>query len=118
MVDDNVDTAMALAKLLRLLGHEVVVAHDGKAAIDAARAHRPEVVLLDIGLPGMDGYEVATKLREEKCCKDATIVAVSGYGQENDRRRSQDAGFDHHLVKPVHQDALLSALEKLGHTQA
>ena len=108
VVDDNVDTATGLSRLLKLLGHDVQVAHDGKAAIEAARAHRPEIVLLDIGLPGMDGYQVASKLREEECCKDAIIIAVSGYGQEEDRRRSQEAGFDHHLVKPVDYDALMT----------
>jgi CheY-like chemotaxis protein len=110
VVDDNVDTAKSLARLLRLLSHEVAIAHDGKAAIEAARALRPDVVLLDIGLPGMNGYEVAAQLRQEECCKDAVIVAVSGYGQEEDRRRSQHAGFDHHLVKPIEYDALMALL--------
>ncbi len=108
VVDDNVDTATALSKLLKLLGHDVMMAHDGKAAIEAARAHRPEIVLLDIGLPGMNGYEIASKLREEECCKGATIVAVSGYGREDDLQRSKRAGFDHHLVKPVDYDSLMN----------
>ena len=84
------------------------MAYDGPTAIEVARAHRPEVVLLDIGLPGMDGYEVVERLRTEECCKDALIIAVSGYGQEEDRRRSREAGFDHHLVKPVDYDALMT----------
>jgi PAS domain S-box-containing protein len=109
VVDDNVDTVRGLAKLLKLLGHDVCVAHDGPAAIEAARSHRPEVVILDIGLPGMDGYEVAGRLRREECCRDAVIIAVSGYGQEGDRRRSEEAGFDHHLVKPVDY-SILTAL--------
>jgi PAS domain S-box-containing protein len=112
VVDDNVDTARALGKLLKLLGHDVKVVHDGEAAIDAARTHRPEIVLLDIGLPGMDGYDVAATLRREECCRGATLVAVSGYGQEADVRRSQHAGFDHHLVKPVDYDSLMLLLAK------
>ena len=108
VVDDNVDTAMGLSKLLRLLGHDVRVAHDGPTGIELARSHRPEVILLDIGLPGMDGYQVAGLLRREESCKDALIVAASGYGQEDDLRRSKEAGFDHHLVKPVDFDALMA----------
>ena len=95
------DTARGLARLLNLLGNDVRLAHDGPSAIAIAQAFRPEFVLLDIGLPGMDGYQVASMLREEDCCKDAVIIAVSGYGQEEDRRRSHAAGFDHHLVKPI-----------------
>lgn len=110
VVDDNADTASGMGKLLQLLGHEVQIAHDGETAIRLARAHRPEVVLLDIGLPQMDGYEVVKQLRQEPCCESSLIIAVSGYGQEEDRRKSQAAGFDHHLVKPVDFDALLSLL--------
>jgi PAS domain S-box-containing protein len=108
VVDDNIDNATGLSRLLKLLGHDVQVAHDGKDAIEMARAHRPEVVLLDIGLPGMDGYEVARALRAEECCKDSVIIAVSGYGQPEDIRRTKEAGFDHHMVKPVDYDALMS----------
>ena len=108
VVDDNIDTATALSKLLRLLGHDVKVAHDGLAALEIAKTHRPEIVLLDIGLPGMDGYQVAANLRKEECCKHATIIAVSGYGQEEDRRRALHAGFDHHLIKPVDYDSLMT----------
>ena len=103
-----------MARLLKLLGHEVATAHSGPEAIEAAREYRPEFVLLDIGLPGMDGYEVAARLRQEECCKDAVIVAVSGYGQDEDRRRSKEAGFDHHLIKPLDHDALLSLLAADG----
>jgi CheY-like chemotaxis protein len=109
-VDDNRDAATSLAKLLKLLGHDVRVAHDGPTAVELARAERTEVVILDIGLPGMDGYEVARRLRQEECCREALIIAASGYGQEEDRRRSREAGFDHHLVKPVDFDALLALL--------
>ena len=108
VVDDNIDNARGLSRLLKLLGHDVQVAHDGQAAVEVARAHRPEIVLLDIGLPGMDGYEVARRLRTEECCQDALIIAVSGYGQPEDLRRSKEAGFDHHLVKPVDYDALMT----------
>ena len=110
VVDDNIDTANGMAKLLELFGHRVSVAHTGPESIEAARVLSPEVILLDIGLPGMNGYEVAAKLRCEDCCRDAVIIAVSGYGQEEDRRRSREAGFDHHLVKPVDADVLVSII--------
>jgi CheY-like chemotaxis protein len=110
VVDDNVDTARGMARLLALLGHEVTTAHDGPEAIEVARAQRPGVVLLDIGLPGMDGYAVAAKLRQDGCCRAAVFIAISGYGQDEDRRRSKEAGFDHHLVKPVDHNALLTLL--------
>ena len=77
-----------------------------------ARGHRPEVVLLDIGLPGMDGYEVLKRLRAEGCCEGALIIAVSGYGQPEDLRRSREAGFDRHLVKPVDYDALMELFDR------
>ena len=99
-----------MVRLLKLIGHETAGAHDGKEALLVARKFRPEFILLDIGLPGMDGYEVAAKMRQEEWCKDAVIVAVSGYGQDEDRRRSTEAGFDHHLIKPLDHDALLSLI--------
>jgi PAS domain S-box-containing protein len=110
VVDDSEDTARGLARLLKLIGHEVAVSHNGMDGIEAARSLRPEFVLLDIGLPGMDGYEIAARLRQEEGCKNTVIIAISGYGQEEDRRRSKEAGFDHHLIKPLDQDALLSIL--------
>ena len=113
VVDDNVDTVNGLAQLLELLGNDIQVAHDGKKAIETARTFRPEFVLLDIGLPGMDGYEVASLLRKDDSCKHTVIIAVSGYGQEEDRRRSREAGFDHHLVKPVDFDTLTTLLGRL-----
>ena len=106
IVDDNDDTARSLSRLLTLLGNEIHTAHDGPSAIADALIFRPEFILLDIGLPGMDGYQVARRLRQEGL-SEAVIIAVSGYGQEEDRRRSSDAGFDHHLVKPVDYDALV-----------
>ncbi|HJQ83078.1 MAG TPA: ATP-binding protein [Candidatus Binatia bacterium] len=109
VVDDNQDSAESLAMLLELAGHTVATAHDGLAALDRVRASRPDVVLLDIGLPGIDGYEVARRVRLLPEGDGIVLVAVSGYGQEDDRRRAVEAGFDHHLVKPVD----LHALERL-----
>ncbi len=114
VVDDNADTRRGMVRLLKLIGHEVATAHDGHEAIKVARKFGPEFILLDIGLPGMDGYEVASRLRREEWCKDAVIVAVSGYGQDEDRRRSKEAGFDFHLIKPLDHDALLSLLSAGG----
>jgi signal transduction histidine kinase len=110
IVDDNVDTAHGLARLLRLLGHETRTVHDGPAAITEAIAFRPEFILLDIGLPGMDGYEVARRLRDDEEFRHAVIIAISGYAQEEDRLRSHEAGFNHHLAKPVDYDALIALI--------
>jgi signal transduction histidine kinase/integral membrane sensor domain MASE1 len=111
VVDDNPDSAESLALLLQIEGHDVWTAHDGLSALAAAREHRPEVVLLDIGLPaGMDGYEVAQRMRPEAGLEDMLIVAVTGYGQAEDKRRAADAGFDGHLVKPVDIDKLWQLL--------
>ncbi|HEY1379601.1 MAG TPA: response regulator [Gemmataceae bacterium] len=110
VVDDNVDGAESLARLLRLGGHEVRLAHDGPAALTTAGEFRPEAVVLDIGLPGMDGFQVARRLRDAADTKGAVIVAVTGYGREEDRVRSREAGFDHHLVKPVDVDTLCDLL--------
>jgi PAS domain S-box-containing protein len=112
VVDDNVDTAQGLAMTLRLLGYEASTALDGKEALEVARALRPEVILLDIGLPGMDGYEIATRLRNEELCQAAKIIAITGYGQEEDRHRSVEAGFDDYLVKPIDHQSLLNILSK------
>jgi two-component system CheB/CheR fusion protein len=106
VVDDNIDAAETLAVLLRMAGHEVRTAHDGPAALDAARTYQPEVVLLDIGMPAMDGYEVARRVRQVPGMEKVLLVALTGYGQEDDRRRSRDAGIDHHLVKPADMEAL------------
>src|SRR5262249_37784704 len=113
VVDDNTDAADSLAMLLRLTGHEVRIVHDGPAALESAATFRPDVVLLDIGLPGMDGYAVARHLREESCTREVLLIAVSGYGQEEDQLRSRQAGFDHHLVKPVEFTALQQLLPSL-----
>jgi CheY-like chemotaxis protein len=98
-----------LSRLLKLLGHDIRTAYDGPSAIAEALAFRPEYILLDIDLPGMDGYEVAKRLRSEGLRTTVTI-AITGYGQEEDRRRSREAGFDHHLVKPLDFDALVSLI--------
>lgn len=109
VVDDNEDASESLALLLRARGHQVATAHDGPDALAHARAEPPEVVLLDIGLPGEDGYEVATALRD-LLGQDVCIVAVTGYGTPEARRRVHDAGFDGHLVKPVSVQLLEEAM--------
>ena len=102
VVDDNEDAAKSLARLLtRLHGHDVRIAHEGPTALEAAEDYRPELILLDIGLPGMDGNEVARSIRRLPWGNDVVLIALTGWGQEEDRRRSSEAGFDHHLVKPV-----------------
>jgi PAS domain S-box-containing protein len=107
VIDDNEDIAVSLCRLLsRIYGHEVRIAHDGPSALELADTFHPEIVLLDIGLPEMDGCEVARRLRERPEFADTLLVALTGWGQEADRKRSQDAGIDHHLVKPVDPDAL------------
>jgi CheY-like chemotaxis protein len=106
VVDDSRDGAESLALLLRLKGHDVRVAHDGLAALEAARANRPDLAILDIGMPGMDGYELAQRLREEPGLAKLVLVALTGWGQAEDRRRSQEAGFNHHLTKPADPAAL------------
>ena len=112
VVDDNADARDAMKFLLEEEGHEVRTAGDGPAALEEARIRPPEVVLLDIGLPGMDGYEVARALRALPGCELASIVAVSGYGQAEDRAQSRAAGFDEHFVKPVAPDRLLEIVRR------
>ena len=110
VVDDNVDSARATAKILARNGYDVQVAYDGPSAVDTAILHQPAYVFLDIGLPGMNGYEVATRLRQEPGLEHVMLVAVSGYGEDGDRRRSREAGFDQHLVKPVDPLVLLTLM--------
>jgi CheY-like chemotaxis protein len=114
VVDDNQDAADSMAGLLELGGHRVAVVYDGPAAVQAACAHAFDLVLLDIGLPGIDGYEVARRIRRH--CAETTrrtrIVALTGWGQSEDRRRSRESGFDDHLVKPIDPQALLDLLAR------
>jgi PAS domain S-box-containing protein len=117
LVEDNVDAADALAMLLEILGHEVQVVHDGVAALDAVQARTPDVMLVDIGLPGIDGFEVARRVRAIPSCQHVTLVALTGYGRSEDKERTRAAGFDHHLTKPVEIDALqglVATLAKAG----
>jgi len=106
VVDDNPDSAMSLAMILSMMGHETRTAHDGEAAVSTAEAFRPRVVLLDIGLPKLNGYEVAQRIRQEKWGESMFLVAVTGWGQDEDRQRSEDVGMDLHMVKPVEPAAL------------
>jgi signal transduction histidine kinase len=114
VVDDNTDAADSLGMLLRVLGAEVYTAYDGPAALEALKAHRPSVMLLDVGLPGMDGFEVARRARQQPEGRELTVIALTGWGQDEDRRRSLEAGIDHHLVKPVDFSALEQLLSSLS----
>ena len=111
VVDDNQDAAETLAFLMRLEGHTVEVAFDGPTALSEAKKLRPQVVLLDVGMPGMDGYEVVRELRAREPTKSAVIVALTGYGQPEDRARAKDAGFDDHLTKPIDSSLLTKILK-------
>jgi signal transduction histidine kinase/DNA-binding response OmpR family regulator len=112
IVDDHPDVTRSLARLLRLSGHDVTTALDGPSALEEIASYRPEIVLLDIGLPGMDGYEVAQSIRKQPGMDSTVLIALTGYGQDEDRRRSREAGFDHHLVKPVDPNALLAMVSR------
>lgn len=113
VVDDNVDSAQSLAMLLRLTGNEVRTVHDGPSALEAAAAFVPDVVLLDIGLPGMNGLDAARRMREMPRLRDTVLIAQTGWGQQEDRRRTEEAGFNAHLVKPVDFAALQVVLASL-----
>jgi len=113
VVDDNVDAADTLGMLLEAGGHLVDVEHDSHRALERARQRRPDVALLDIGLPEMDGNELARRLRADPQTRAIALVAVTGYGQEQDRRAAFEAGFDHHLVKPVDMDELTRLLAQI-----
>jgi CheY-like chemotaxis protein len=106
IVEDDVDAAEALATLLQLFGHIADVAHDGSAALAALDRVRPDVMLVDIGLPDIDGFEVARRARLLPAGEKTLLVALSGYGQDSDKQRAREAGFDHHLTKPIEIDAL------------
>lgn len=112
VVDDNADAATSLAMLLRIMGNDAHVVHDGPEAVDLAGTLQPDVVLLDIGLPRMNGYDVCRRIRAANAAKRPTIIALTGWGQEADRRLSAEAGFDHHVVKPVDIDVLVKLLAR------
>ena len=112
IADDNKDAADTLGLLLEIDGHEVRVAHGGHAAVAIAQAFRPDVALLDIGMPELSGYEVAAALRQEPWGRAIQLIALTGWGQESDRRQSQAAGFDRHLTKPIDMEALCNVLSR------
>src|SRR5579871_1778396 len=112
LAEDGADSAESMALLLRMYGHEVKVAGDGLTALETARVYHPDVLLLDIGLPRMDGYEVAKRLRECHCKKRPFIIAVTGFGMEADLRHSAESGIDLHLVKPVDPEQLQALLRR------
>lgn len=114
LVDDNQDAADTLGMLLRMLGNEVHTAHDGLEAVGAAAAFKPDIVLLDIGLPKLNGYDAARRIREQHAGANMVLIALTGWGQEDDRRRSKEAGFDHHLTKPIDFNALQVLLAELS----
>jgi PAS domain S-box-containing protein len=114
VVDDSEDTAETMGTLLEMSGHTIQIAHSGPGALEAAATFRPDVVLLDIGLPGLDGYQVAQRLREDPGMAGVTLIAASGYGQEEDRRRSMEVGIDRHLVKPIDLRELQELLAAVG----
>ena len=106
VVDDNADSALSLAMMLSMMGHDTRTAHDGEEAVTTAEAFRPQVVLLDLGLPKLNGYEVAQRIRQQEWGTSMFLVAVTGWGQDEDRRRSEDVGMNLHMVKPVEPSAL------------
>jgi len=114
VVDDNTDAASSLAMLLKISGNEVHTANEGLEAIEVAEAFRPDVVLLDIGMPNLDGLEVCRRIRSQPWGRDMLMIALTGWGQEEDRRKSKDVGFDHHLVKPVDFPTLVRLLAESG----
>jgi PAS domain S-box-containing protein len=114
VVDDNRDAADSLAMMLRYLGADVRTAYNGPAALEAVRVHRPAVIFLDIGMPGMDGYAVAAEVRRQPQFQDVTLIALTGWGQEADKRRSEEAGFNHHMVKPPDPQAIEALLGSIA----
>ena len=117
VVDDNADSADSLALLLRAEGHDVQVAYDGAGALKISSSFNPQVTLQDIAMPGMNGLEVARKLRETTATRDSILVALTGYGNSEDEEESYAAGFDHHLVKPVNFEALYQLLRSISRSQ-
>jgi CheY-like chemotaxis protein len=118
VAEDNPDVAESLAMLLRIYGCTVEIAPDGEAAVEAARRLKPDLILLDIGMPKLDGNAACRSIRAEPWGRTLTVYALTGWGQDDDRRRSQEAGFDGHLVKPVEPDALLHLIRGLEQGRA
>jgi CheY-like chemotaxis protein len=112
VVDDNVDAANTLQALLDMDGFSASVAYDGLAAVAAIADVQPDVVVMDIGMPGLDGYDAARMIRQQHGNRNITLIALTGWGQSNDRKRASEAGFDHHLVKPVDYNTLLECLQE------
>jgi len=117
VVDDNHDSALSLAMMLSIMGHETRTAHDGESAVTTAESFLPEVVLLDIGLPKLNGYEVAQRIREHEWGTSMFLIAVTGWGQEEDRQRSSEVGLNVHMVKPVEPAALERLFAELRNNQ-
>jgi CheY-like chemotaxis protein len=114
IADDNLDSVESLGMLLRASGYQVELAHDGSEAVETAMRMRPDVVILDIGMPRMNGYDAARRIREQEPNRSALLIAITGWGQDLDRRRSLEAGFDHHLIKPVEAEALDKLLQSFA----
>lgn len=112
VVDDNLDGATTLSMLLELSGFHAAAAHDGPSALQAVQSFRPDAVVLDIGLPGLDGFQVARRLRDSPDLANLVLIALTGYGQDADRERSRQAGFDHYFVKPTDPDTLCQLLTR------
>jgi CheY-like chemotaxis protein len=112
VVDDNRDSADSATDVLRLLGNDVECAYDGASAIEKGRRFKPAVVLLDLAMPGMDGYETRRRMRAEPALNGAYYVAMTGFGNEDDKRRTRAAGFDAHMTKPVELDSLMGLLNE------
>ena len=114
MVDDNQDSAISMAMLLKLTGNLVRTVHDGAEAVKVAESFRPQVILMDVGMPRLNGYEATRRIREQPWAQSVTIVALTGWGHEGDLERSREAGCDGHLVKPVSLPELETLLAELG----
>src|SRR5688572_33246849 len=118
VVDDNHDSALSLAMMLSIMGHDTKTAHDGESAVETAEAFQPQVILLDIGLPKLNGYEVAQRIREQPWGVSMYLIAVTGWGQDEDRQRSSEVGLNVHMVKPVEPAALEQLLAGLARGDA
>jgi CheY-like chemotaxis protein len=113
VADDNEDSALSMAMMLKIMGNDVRMARDGVEAVEAAKEFRPEMILLDIGMPRMNGYDACRRIREMDFGRDVIIVALTGWGQDEDKRRSKEAGFDRHLIKPIDPEAIEKLLAVL-----